>query len=209
MLYSTDDDSAVYTGDGVSGVIVTGRQLVINGPNVILPYVATTSTTETRAADIASIPMENNMPVNGQPFSVVVDCAVPSDNQVITTVWRSGEGGNQENGYVALTRRYGYLCFGVSDGTRTTVDALESSQTSGDKHRITTTYDGYNLILYVDGAEVGSNTLDVTPVINFESDLRFGSRDDGASVLNSYLKNFRIIHRALSAAEVAALGSAE
>ncbi len=94
-------------------------------------------------------------------------------------------------------------------GATTTLVASSGDISTGQWHHAAMTYDGSTVRLYLDGVEVGSTplsgTIDVDPTV----DVFIGSQPTGAGsrFFDGLIDDVRIVQRALSAAEVAALAN--
>jgi hypothetical protein len=198
------------TGETTGSIDTIGtEQVTYTFPQVEMSESATSvilteATPVTRAPDIASIPIMNNMPAAGQPFTIMCDVAVPDDlgghgvfsfepiaSQLIL-LWRTTIGAVNFN-------------FHESDGTPRVVSA---GAIDGEKHRITISVDSVNMSIYIDGVLIDSKATNGDyPNYAFTKTIEIGKFQ--SKYLNSEIRNFKIYHRALSDAQIAALGAAE
>jgi len=167
------------------------------------PYKKTTTAPATRGADMASIPMMNNMPAAGNPFTIVLDASSATDGN--NYAYYSSGNVVTTSGF-AMRKNFtaGGILFFMSDGV-SVVNVLSASL-DGQPHKIVMVYDGNLIIMYIDGLEVKRATQGYA-VYDVTDQLDFGARA-GSQYLNSEIKNFEIYHVALSSDAVLALGAA-
>ena len=185
------------------GSIYVANVMVVGGVQAQIPYVKTEDTPVTRAADNASIPMMNNIPAPGQPFSIALDAAVPRTGG--TTARRLVSRTNQSvSSFLALWREKSddRLRFGLSSGMAIPVNAVDMDELV---HRIVVVYDRTQQKVYTDGV-LKSAISNSSSSYDIDTTLHLGENGVGADHLNSHIRNFKIYHRALTDAEVATLG---
>lgn len=176
---------------------------IVDGSKVNQPYVKTTTAPVTRASDLPSIPMKNNMPAEGNPFTIVVDCAVPitedtNEKPVIRNLRDATKG--------LFLRRQQFstnIEFGLGNGT--SQSPVQVSGVDDSVHRYCCVYDGISTIsVYVDGTFYSSNSNHSEVSYDLDGDLWIGR--DNIYHLDSEVKNLKIHHKTLSSAEILALG---
>ncbi len=182
-----------------------GQQLA----DVDAPYIATTNAAETRAADIAFFPMMGNMPAESTPFTIIIDCAIPNNSADSSTLFRIGNANINANLITLQKDTNDELAFAISQFGSGFSASLDFGIVSADEIRTVVTYSGTLLTGYINGVLITTTTMAGEARYDLTENLFFGSRDGGDRHLNSEIRNFKILHRALTAAEVAALGGAE
>ncbi len=192
------------------GLATVGQYLVFSNVMVTTiknyPHIETNGTQESAADTPVSIPYQNNMPAFGSDFTIIVDADGFTEDigEYVVSAYNGSE-------YNVLIRHRGSdnrLDFRVSDGyIRSSVLTLDSVG----KIRLAFTMKDAALSFYADGSNI--DVVFSTPITTFDIDIAsevfIGSDDGNDDFLNGTLKNLKILHRALTAAEVAALGSAE
>ncbi len=200
---SGDVFSIYYDNSSNSSIYIWGAQSTET--THLTPYIKTDSVPVTRAPDIVSIPVMNNIPAKDEPFTIVLDAnipelgknavfRIPSDSATFTW-WRFADnGGFLVNGYTGANSL-----------------SIPFSNSLGRK-RYCFKYDGVNASVFADGVKYDTSTG--LPSINYDSSSRFfigralTSGGNSAS-LDNEISNFRIYHRALTDAQIAKLGGAE
>ena len=167
--------------------------------SVPVPYIKTESTPVTSSPDIATVPMMGNMPASGKPFTIEVDCAIPEGPALEYTCFRSG---NPTDGMTLRRVASSNVRFDLSNGTNFVSTA---TPVDGAKHRFILTYDG-GVSISVDGEIKATSASSFTASLSNLVDLYIGSNQAGQLQLNAPIKAFRILHRALTAEQIAARG---
>ena len=160
------------------------------------PYKKTTTAPATRGADDAHFSIMNNIPAAGQPFTIMVDCAVPENAGTDRNVFKS-----QDNniGLFRAANEKVALKLGSEVGSFfATSDAGAFMGLS----RFACVVTEVVIYLYIDGSLVDTQAYSGTPLYDVSLLLEIGGN------LNSEIKNFKIFHYALSADAVLALGPA-
>lgn len=174
--------------------VTTGR--------VLTPYIKTEGTTVTRSADVVSIPVQNNLPAPGKPFTIAVDAEVPAgqnDSRFLqVTVPASLFYLRRDSAGSAQFRT-------TSSGTGLNSSAtLSSGQIPSGFVRYVARYDGIKKSLFANGVK-GTTEDTVTGVINMDYSASL-FLNSASFPVNGVVKNFRIYHTALSDEQIAALG---
>jgi len=198
---SGDVFSIYYDNASNSSIYIWGAQSTET--THLTPYIKTESVPVTRAPDIISIPVMNNIPAKGEPFTIVLDAEVPelgknavfripSDN-VTFAWWRFTDNGSfQVNGYTGANA----LSIPFSD--------------SLGRKRYCFKYDGVNASVFADGVKYDTSTG--LPDITYTGSSFFIGRSSltgsNSASLDNEISNFRIYHRALTDAQIAKLGGA-
>ncbi|WP_156816429.1 phage head spike fiber domain-containing protein [Oceanimonas smirnovii] len=163
------------------------------------PYIKTEGSAVTRSPDIVSIPAKNNLPAPGQPFTIVVDAAIPflgTRNFLFVVT------GSDISGIYIRREPGGDLRANIGTGTGTNYFLM--GQQSADRHRYVLRYNGVNVDSFVDGG--GKVTRPPLPVsYNTDSDIFLGSRIGGDYLCES-ISMFLIYHTALTDEQITALG---
>lgn len=164
------------------------------------PYIRTEGSAVTRSPDIASIPVRNNLPAPGKPFTIVVDADVP-DSGIRRYLFL--QTGTTDNDNIFIRREpSGELLCNVGTGTTTNYFLL-GDQTTG-IHRYVIRFNGSNVSTFVDGGSL--MTRPPLPVAyDVSKTLKIGSTGS-SGFLGSSISNFRIYLTALSDEQIAALG---
>lgn len=178
----------------VGSVYATNAQVVLNSGKPY-PYIKTEDTPVTRAPDIVSIPMMNNMPAAGKPFTIVCDFTKSAGV-----------------GFLFETNARGIGAFTAGSGAIVARGVLTQSNVTGVlidgiRYRFALVFDGDYCTGYLDGnIGLSSNTVDIGA--NQLNDFFIGTNSSNQTI-NSEIKNFKIYHRALSDNEIKALGGAK
>ncbi|ALR15721.1 hypothetical protein [Vibrio natriegens] len=173
------------------------------------PYVQTTSATKVVAPSMCSIPLMNNMPAPGNPFTIMFDADIPQGRHSVLgfnsvtslnfTVWRFSPGGD--------------FILRLSDDQGNLVNATVPSAESVGLKRYAVRFDGAFASMAVNGSVKGkvSTAALVWPEVYDVGGVGYlgTNAQSNGNALNSTLKNFRIVHRALSNDEIKALGAAQ
>jgi hypothetical protein len=199
---SGDVFSIYYDNSSNSSIYIWGAQSTET--LYLAPYVKTDSVPVTRAPDIVSIPVMNNIPAKDEPFTIVLDAnipelgknavfRIPSDGATFTW-WRFADNdGFLVNGYTGANSL-----------------RIPFSNSLGRK-RYCFKYDGVNASVFADGVKY--DTSAGLPDIKYDSSPfligRASSSGSNSASLDNEISNFRIYHRALTDAQIAKLGGAE
>jgi hypothetical protein len=191
-----------------SGSIYVSRCMIVDRiTGVKLPYLATTNIAVTRAADKASIPTLNNLPKNGDDFTIIIDCSV-SDKYATdqSVLFRSGLSVNAGGINVARSALSRTISFDMSNNGGSV--SVSTQDVDGDLHRFTFRYKDGIITAFVDGV-AGTSSSAFISFFNFSDDLFIGVHPNSVFNINSYIKNFKILHTGLTDDQIAALGSAK
>ncbi|MBM4876527.1 hypothetical protein HYO45_13155 [Vibrio parahaemolyticus] len=199
FLVQEGTTDTIYQGDGVSGVVIFGAQLIES--EFVAQYIPTTSSPATRAADIVSVPIMGNLPAPGKPFTVALDCAIPQANAVNKFVFS-----------ITPTNTYfRRVANGLLQAVITTDTGVFTAQTSAIvdslKHRFIVRYDTNKLEFFIDGVSAAS--IDTTGIPDYNpsgGNITLGAFRSNVQQIDSEIAAFRVIHRALSDGEIIALG---
>ena len=190
--YIATNEGTAFSGDVGNTMYIWGGQATAT--NVVAPYIKTTTVPVARAADIASIPVMTNMPSAGKQFTIIVDVEdLPLDSEHVifsidTDLFFRRSGSNN---------KIQFFTGGVSVLSSSDYDATGV-------HRFSVVFDGVNIKLFDNGVLLDSSAA--TPTYSVNASMLIGSLDGGVQYLNSELKNFEIIHSALSDEELAVRG---
>lgn len=187
-------------------VLVWGAQ--VTKTSQPMPYVKTQSSAVTSSGDICTVTIKSNLPPAGAPFSIMCDIAFRlNERGEAWAVIPENLGGTS---IAFLLRRDGpsnSVQFYFDDESGTDRQAAVSN-VDENPHRFICTYDGVNTTkIYIDGELRGQNAAHGTKSYAGLGVIRFGG--SGPWSLNNAVKNFGIIHRALSDDEIKALGAAK
>ena len=197
---------------------VTDDSAYVWGYNVtptstLVPYIKTVDSAVTRASDIFSVPLEGNLPPAGKPFSIMVDAAIPFAYNIEPYVFGLSRATTGSDSMAMMFRRTpsSNLVQFYFDDADDADRQISVSNIDDKRHRFVCVYDGGSTTkLFVDGVLKGSNAAHGAKTYKDFALINIGSWYLGAaSFLNADLKNFRILHRALSDDEIAALGAAQ
>ena len=190
----------------INEYLYVNRAMMIKGYGVTYPYIKTNGTEVTAAADNALISASNNLPAAGQPFTISLNAVIPNNNSdLLNTVFRM-----QGDRTAIYFRRYNYnssdngVLFAIYDGTST---RSVRSENDAQLHKWTCVFDGDDMFLFMDGELQEKDLMDLDLSVDF--DLIYIGKDSGTiNYLNSEISDFKIWHSALTAEQVARLGSA-
>lgn len=182
--------------DAALGSVYVSKAQVAYKTIRCLPYQKTEGASATTESESASIPMMGNMPAQGLPFTVRFDIPSRTNREGSPT-------GTPFRNNVSATAAKFYVSFGIpnniyfnlGDGPSTNAPLVDSAM------RVVLVFDGTNSTIYVNGVQGIPQQTNVN--YNLNTDITFHPTH------NSELKNFRIVHRALTANEVKALGAAK
>ena len=208
--YHSDIDWSEFTGDYINtrirfDIVNTAETIYVATAQFITgliekPYIKTEAAEVTRAADIASIPVMNNMPAAGQPFTIAAN--ITSINIILGYVVRMDS--------FAFYNQSTYWRIEVSDGVNSEV-INTFTQKGSDPELITLVYDVSALYLYVNGFVVWTGKGSVVDIgklyYSLTGELEIGSNGSFRQI-NGEMRNFKIYHKALTPAEIYRLGSA-
>ncbi len=210
----TDPYVTFYVASGGSVTDITGETIQVQYPQVILGYkgtsptIITGATAVTRAADVASIPLENNMPVADQPFTIFVDCAIPDNGTTNSVFGISPSTGDATVTVAMMLRRIdnGDIQFYFDDADNTDKN-VRAAGIDTDKHRYVCTYDGNTTTkLYIDGTLIDTNDTHGSKSYDDFTTIFLGRWYYSSSYINSEIENFRIYHGALTDNQIKSLG---
>jgi len=168
-VYLMDAGSITYNGDGVSGLYLWGAQ---TEEGVISSYISTTTTAETRDADIISVETLNNIPIIdlGISISARVKTLSTDAKNIISLDTLSG------GSFVGL-----YMT-GAGKATYKNGDVTISSTTSINDdavHDVVASDDGVNATIYVDGVAENTGVHTTYDVLVTTDETGVGSRFNG------------------------------
>lgn len=186
--------TAVYTGDGTSGLYIFGAQL--EAMPFPTSYITTTTAAATRAADSVSFPFIDNFPFMNKNFSVVVDCKlsgiltstqdiVASSGVAGSAVFRIVHSDSGAPGKVGVVFRGATTIFSSDAYSNVSV-------------RIGVVRSGTVLSLYINGVLVGSSSISGVTVNPHT--IYLGKGASGNSYYGT-VSNLHIYDRALTAEE--------
>jgi len=161
----------------------------------------------TRAADVATIPMMNNMPAPGQPFTIMCDAAIPLGGVDATNHGVFSESNSGPISGVQMWRKGNTDALRVVLGTGTSIVTSEVLTFDDEINRIAFVYDGSTQKIYINGV-ISDSQANLSATYDLNGELELGTKLT-SSHLNSEIKKFKIFHKALTAEEIAALGAAE
>lgn len=194
-----------YKGDGVSGVDI--KDIMLSNTGWLAPYIETTTSQVNRADDNPSIPALNNMPKEGDDFTIMVDASV--NTNIITgstaPIFRLGASA------VVLARRSqndDFVKFEMSDKEQN-LQSIHTPDVDNKPHRYVFRYKDGKMSAWVDGIVGGTSPQPFHPDYNLSEALFIGRHPTfNSSMIQGYIKNFRIISKGLSDEQIKALGSA-
>ena len=159
-----------------------------------MPYIKTEAAQVTRAADIASIPVMNNFPAVGQPFTIALDFAATGETGFLCEIQSRGVGIYESENNVVTLR-------GLS-----TQAALILAIVKNTRYRIVITFDGVVSSGYKNG--VFSTSSSIPNLIYNLNEIFFIGRNNSGQTIDTEISNFKIWHQALTAEQVKQLGAA-
>lgn len=177
---------------------------------MVMPYIKTENVAAAASGVTARIPIKDNLPSPGQPFTIVVDTEIPL----------YGGGGTSGLRYVFTTNRNSVSTpLGLLRQSNNNIVArinfesanydclIPSEVTTTEKTRYTVRYDGSKLELFANGISYGSIGI---PGIEYDLNeyIYFGSFGI-SGWLTKPLSEFIIFFRACSDAEILAMGAAK
>lgn len=193
---ATEGSPLTFTSAGEAlTVTITGSVTLCNLIDLykIAPPILTASAPASRSSDIASIPMMNNMPASGKPFTIFIKSALPiSDNDPVSLI-RNG-----------LTASSGFFL----DRPSASLDLIRIGMT--DKHGVTAIFqasypdvnssefefkfDGSKISLFANRTFIGSANCDGA-TYDLTSTIDIGRRNNSTAYLNSSIEYCRITHQ--------------
>ena len=93
----------------------------------------------------------------------------------------------------------------VGGNTRTLIADSGTSLSTNNWHHVAVTYDSSEIILFLDGVEVGSTTLRGNVERDSSISVAVGSQPNGSKAFDGMIDDVRILQRALTAAEINAI----
>lgn len=194
----TDNGTASYQGDGVSGAFVWGHQLEAGVFST--SYIPTTTAAVTRSADVASVntlsPWFNA--VEGTLFAEYVATNSAQNNAAIAF----SDGTNNNRMIIRATNASAQTVFiGVSSGATQWGSVIATALIN----TITKSAFGYKTddVAWVrNGGAVGTDTLAIIPAV---TGLKLGTDGDGALFINGYLRRITYYPTGFTNAQLQAL----
>lgn len=192
---ATDDNPVSFVSAGESlTVTITGVVTLCNliNLNKIAPPILTTSVPASRDPEVASIPMMNNMPAPGKPFTIEIDLTLIGSDSGIFAQSISGALFNARQ---------------LSDGSITFQCHGRGPVTAPVERgnvRLTFVFDE-SVKIYVSSIKSAESSTVTSPDYNVVSEIEIGV-DSSDTYLNSSMKAFRIKHTPLSDEVIAARG---
>lgn len=194
-----------FLGDGVSGVEI--KDINLSNTGWLAPYIETTTTRENRGDDNPSIPAMNNMPKTGDDFTIMVDASV-NDNIIPSSTATLFMLGTSD---VILARRSkgdNFLTFQMSDKQQDS-QIVNTPDVDNKTHRYVFRYKSGKISAWVDGVSGNPSPQPFQANYNLSKSLFIGRHSIfHSSMIQGYIKNFRIIRKGLSDEQIKALGSA-
>lgn len=196
LVLAQSNSVVTYTGDGTSGLYIFGTQLEAN-PGMT-SYIPTTSAAATRAAEVCSFPITDNMVkiLQSTGHTYVMDIKMLWSPSAATD--RIALGGDTLVTRFALGF-YGGGVFSHNAKGGTSYSALSGIDTLL-RHRYSAVYTGTGTDFYIDGTYKDRRS-DVVPTSDNTSVMYIGSAS-GGRYLNGTISNLRIYDHALTEEEV-------
>lgn len=200
----TEDNEVTFTTTGESiTVTVAGNVELCNliNLNKIAPPILNNAAPSARSTDVSSIMIENNLPKNSSPFTILADFIGVndgSDHRVVS---------NLNDIYLRSFGSNAFINFGIKtkEGDRQIVSNF--SVESGFKYRaIVVVNPGYKSEIYMNSVMVGSTNTIASTDIDFTKNLYIGSYNGSIFNINSNIKSIKIAHTALTYDQVQSLG---
>lgn len=185
-------------------ILVWGAQ--VTKTSQPMPYIKTEASAVTSVADTCELPVRNNLPRLYSAFSVLIDARIGPFIEGTSGPHLFRAYGISNASVYIRRNSSGSTVLAFYDGTNTSTIYFSVDESL---HRIVFTYENRTAKIWVDGVEVGSNeNISVGDFYHADGTLVIGGKG-GLTRLNGAVKNFGIIHRALSDDEIKALGAAK
>ena len=167
-----------------------------NIPNA--PYIPTTDTAVTRAADVSKVTSVNNLPAAGKPWYCVIDVDFGDvvNNGAIREILRTQDSGVYFRFFKPDSG--GQLGFGFKEGGGINYIFSDS------KARLIPFYDGHSIGIYSNSVLLGSAGISNA---NYNLQDIFIGSDNGTNHLNGHIKNLIIKHGIMTADLAKAYGA--
>lgn len=196
-------------GSGEIGSVIGVTNPMVTDTSSKRPYMATEETAVTVATSIVTVPMENNFPASGESFTISIDCAgFPSvtDGSTRRIFHRDSASGGALSLRIDLDGLVRFYSRDLSGGFSGAIDGntIEANKTYNWK----IVYDGdLNYFYLYENGVLSGRSYSENPVWPTSGDIVIGAGSSGAASANTYFKNFKVVHRALTPAEIAAEGA--
>lgn len=200
---ATGDGTAIYTGDGASGLHLWGAQFELGA--IATPYIPTTSATVTRAADVAVVSTLSSIGFNASEGTFIVE-AVTCDTSAVPDTERLLEiNDNTANERFLIYRVTSTpkMRFLITDGgvSASNIDSAELARDTA--FRISAAYKLNDCGISVNGASAVTISSATMPTVDR---MQIGSSTSlvGTTYWNSWIKRILYIPRRLTNAELQA-----
>jgi hypothetical protein len=187
--------TALYTGDGTSGIFLWGAQL--ESGSFSTSYIPTSTATATRAADVAVMTGANfsNWYLQNEG-TFYAEGSSASTSRVLTAI----DDGSMNNRYqLVLAASYTPNFAAVSGGV-VSADLYTAALTQGLTARLAGAYKVNDFALSALGSAVATDTSGALPVS--ASVLRFGAWQNGGGYLSGHIRRLAFFPRRLADAEL-------
>lgn len=161
----------------------------------IRPYAKTTTAAATVSATQVGIPVMNNLPAFGKPFTIISDVADTSQNKLSYIFGSVADGTSAIECYLGGD---GLIYFRVSDGASL---ILCSILASGGKERVACRFDGQAIRLFSSSGSTGSESAMTMTSYPLNSTMTLGSLGS-INHLNAGLAKFKVYFEALTEAQL-------
>ena len=192
---SADGLTNSYTGDGTSGIYIFGAQL--EEASYPTSYINTQGTAQTRLADVCSQTPPDGV-IGQTEGSIFIELDVNS--RVLSSSWAFSLNDGTTSNYIGLRRSGGAEFFAHINVSGTTTALISTGITNG-KNKISIGYASNDIIVYVNGVNVGGDTSSNIPTT---SDLQIGNLISNRTLEDS-VSGFKLYNTRLSNSELAAL----
>lgn len=165
-------------------------------------YIPTVASAVTRSADILKVTRQHNMPLNGAPFSLVLDCNILGLKPTTLDIGRHNifdiRGINYYRMFIDNSNRV--QGFGTTDGGNLST-YIFSDVVPTRRYALVTV--GTTMYLYVNGMQIQTKTVGDTPIYNETfNEIVVGAESGGTRQTYGHISNFRIYDKALSSQEI-------
>jgi hypothetical protein len=192
-----DGSTASYLGDGSSSVYIWGLQ--IEELPFATSYIPTLGTSQVRAADRVTVPIEDNF------LSSVQGSHTQAYNYKLL-----GDTGNVQRLYSLRAGADDNLFYNIVNGATDVVTYRDGASTNvntpsaniGSKHSVALVTDGSNLIGYSDGAASSPLAFSPTQAMSTDADLYIGGALAGDLALYGHVSDFRVYDFAMNETQV-------